>query len=840
MGWVFLARDLRLNRRVALKVLSPGLLMEDGMGERFLREAQILGSLRHANIVGVHSVHHAGDLHFFAMDFIDGPSLDHVLRRRDRLPIQAARSIAYMVGSALDYGHHRGRGVIHRDIKPANVLLDSDGSVVVTDFGISKVLSGNTRLTRTGIVVGTPEFMSPEQCAGVEVTAKSDQYAVGALLYQMVCGAPPFSGSTVEVLLGHVQKAPPPVRDRRPDCPEELSVAIERMLAKAPEERFPDIASAVAAAGAKPVGMRSPARQELSELARLRASDTAAIDISSPLSPARSGEESLGGPVTGGISNLFIASPATRLRTGESIPIWVDARDESGRALPEAPIRLSVDNPDVARLDDGGLLVARRAGTVTVTATTGEIERHVTLEIVDPPTPARILVDPPTLDLWVGEAVEMRVRVFDGAEGELPSAPVRWVVDPDGPIEIRGTSIAAIAPGTGRATATSGLVSASVPVVVRRRAVAMVFDGAVEEAPAGTSFSVTPIVVDDEGIPLDGVEVVWASDRPDVAAVDATGAVHCLREGRVTITARHAGIAGAFELRVHAPAASAASVGGDEDRASTIHPRRTRTIGLLIGGGVVGLMGLWAVLPRPPAAPADGDAPATGAAPTGPSVEFALAPIPPLVVGDSVRVETDASAELLGRGDWTSDDSGIARVDERGVVTAVAEGHTEVALMIDGVEQRAMVSVQAPAPPPDDGGDISPAAPGPSAATTAAPPSPSDPGDEPAPIRPETDESVDDDPLPAPPVVPGVVATRIQNGAGTHTVGDSVVSDVRWVLMERTPGSYDVRLSKTCFLPHEESVQVVAGDTVSVVVTLEEDPAQADDPACGSSGIINP
>ena len=104
MGWVFLARDLRLNRRVALKVLSPRLLLEDGMGERFLREAQILASLRHASIVGVHSVHQAGDLHFFAMDFIDGPPLDHVLKQRGQLSIQAARSITYMVGNALDYG----------------------------------------------------------------------------------------------------------------------------------------------------------------------------------------------------------------------------------------------------------------------------------------------------------------------------------------------------------------------------------------------------------------------------------------------------------------------------------------------------------------------------------------------------------------------------------------------------------------------------------------------------------------------------------------------------------------------------------------------------------------
>jgi serine/threonine protein kinase len=568
MGWVFLASDRRLHRRVALKVLSPALLMEEGMGDRFLREAQILASLRHAHIVGVHAVHHAGDVNYFVMDFIDGPSLDQVLRARERLDISAVRTIAYMVGSALDYGHHRGRGVIHRDIKPANVILDSEGSVVVTDFGISKVLTGNTRLTRTGVVIGTPEFMSPEQCAGDDIGTASDQYSLGALLYQMVTGRPPFSGGTVEVLVGHVQGTPAPVRERRPDCPPELAAAIERMLLKSPGERFANVAAALEAMGATPVGLRSERRAELSALARSSLTGTSSIDISSPLSPVRArtpdaSADSGSGPVepitlsptSSGdtVSTLYLGSPTARMLSGDSIPIWVDARDADGRTVPEAPIELRVDHPELAMLDEGGLLVGLRAGTVTVTATTGEIERHVQVEIVDPPRPARIALDPPEIDLVVGESIPVSVEVSD-QWGKPLVAEVAWDIDEPGVVRVDGRTVIALGEGTARVTATAGLASASVTVATRRRPVALVLGDTRESVELTETFVVTPLVVDVDGVPIEGLTVTWKSSDPAVADVDGAGRVAPQSPGTTTITARHDSVTGSFEMEVCAPA----------------------------------------------------------------------------------------------------------------------------------------------------------------------------------------------------------------------------------------------------------------------------------------------
>ena len=167
MAAVFLAHDIALDRKVAIKVMSPGLLMGEGMIERFKREAITIAHLNHPNIVSCFSVRQAEGLHFFVMRYIQGRSLDQVIRDAGRLPIPIVRSILGQVSSALTYAH-RSR-VVHRDIKPANILIDVDGNAVVTDFGIAKVarLPGHTH---TGALVGTPAYMSPEQCAGTEVT----------------------------------------------------------------------------------------------------------------------------------------------------------------------------------------------------------------------------------------------------------------------------------------------------------------------------------------------------------------------------------------------------------------------------------------------------------------------------------------------------------------------------------------------------------------------------------------------------------------------------------------------------------------------------------------------
>ncbi len=264
MAAVFLAHEISLDRKVAIKVMSPGLLMGDGMIDRFKREAITIAHLNHPNIVSCYSVRQAGGLHFFVMRYIRGRSLDQLIQDSGRLPLPIVRSILCQVGSALTYAH-RSR-VVHRDIKPANILIDEDGNAVVTDFGIAKVaeLPGHTH---TGALVGTPAYMSPEQCSGEDVSGASDQYSLGAVAYEMVTGTAPFTGSTLTVMQSQVEHAPPAIRDRCPECPADLEAAILRMLAKDPAERFPNMAEAKAALGAVPLMEDDPLLAELSRLA---------------------------------------------------------------------------------------------------------------------------------------------------------------------------------------------------------------------------------------------------------------------------------------------------------------------------------------------------------------------------------------------------------------------------------------------------------------------------------------------------------------------------------------------------------------------------------------------
>jgi serine/threonine-protein kinase len=245
MGIVYLAKDRRLKRHVAIKLLPPELAFRSEIRKRFLREAETAAQLSHPNIVPIYAVDESQNLVFFVMAYIDGDNLAQRLQRHGRVSAEETRRILREVGDALDYAH--SRKVIHRDIKPDNILLDAEtGRAMVTDFGIARAVSeGDSRLTATGMAIGTPAFMSPEQCAGDrEIDGRSDLYSLGVVAYHMLTGDLPFTASnTPAMLVKHLSEAPIPVQSKRADIPSDLARAVMLLLEKDPANRFPSAAA---------------------------------------------------------------------------------------------------------------------------------------------------------------------------------------------------------------------------------------------------------------------------------------------------------------------------------------------------------------------------------------------------------------------------------------------------------------------------------------------------------------------------------------------------------------------------------------------------------------------
>ena len=248
MATVYLAHDRQNNRQVAIKVLKPELALGEG-ADRFLREIKIAARLIHPHILPLHDSGNADGLLYYVMPYVEGESLRERLKRETELPIDDALQIAREVAGALGYAHEQG--VVHRDVKPANILLTSGGALVA-DFGIARALeeAGGEDLTKTGIAVGTPAYMSPEQARGDRVDHRADIWALGVLLYEMLAGRRPFGGATdPAVVYSLFNEDPPPISELRPDVPEALESVVRRALDKDAAARFPDMKAMVAAMG---------------------------------------------------------------------------------------------------------------------------------------------------------------------------------------------------------------------------------------------------------------------------------------------------------------------------------------------------------------------------------------------------------------------------------------------------------------------------------------------------------------------------------------------------------------------------------------------------------------
>ena len=249
MGIVYLARDRRLKRQVAVKLLPPELAFRSEIRSRFLREAETAAQLSHPNIVPIYSVDEREGLVYFVMGYVEGDNLAKRLHERGPMDAEETRRILCEVSDALAYAHQRH--VVHRDIKPDNILLDKDsGRAMVTDFGIARAVSeGEARLTATGMAIGTPAYMSPEQAAGDrDVDGRTDLYSLGIVGYQMLVGEPPFTANTPAALLvKHLTEAPTPVEERRAGVPSDLARAVMMLLEKDPANRFPSAEAFVTA-----------------------------------------------------------------------------------------------------------------------------------------------------------------------------------------------------------------------------------------------------------------------------------------------------------------------------------------------------------------------------------------------------------------------------------------------------------------------------------------------------------------------------------------------------------------------------------------------------------------
>ena len=346
MGAVFLAHDLTLEREVAIKVLPPDVAQDDQVVRRFAQEAKTAAKLDHPNIIPIYRVESEGGLNYFVMKYISGTSLEDLLDTKEPLAVPEIQRILWEAACAL--GHAHQRGVVHRDVKPANIMFDHDGRVMLTDFGISKALQAATGFTATGMIIGTPHYMAPEQGKGASVDGRADQYSLGVVGYRMITNELPFSGDSVHTIIyKHIYEEPPLASVKRPGIPAALTVAISRALAKDPDQRFPTMEDfATAVWPEQPVA--SPARAKGAGRPRPRAAADAPTEITAaPTTPLP------------GVKSRRPAPPARRSRAPILIGLAVVAVGAAGYLVlgrsatsPATRAPLPAPSVDTVRIQD--------------------------------------------------------------------------------------------------------------------------------------------------------------------------------------------------------------------------------------------------------------------------------------------------------------------------------------------------------------------------------------------------------------------------------------------------------------------------------------------------------
>lgn len=545
MAAVFLAHDVRLDRKVALKVMSPMLATDGKMVDRFRREAKTGAGLKHPNIGTVYRVLEGEGLYFFVMDFVRGRPLDTIIRRNGVLSVPAVRALLYQIGSGLAYAHRRK--IYHRDVKPGNVLLSAaDGTAVITDFGIAKVAESPNQ-TQTGAVVGTPAYMAPEQILGREVGAEVDQYALGIVAYEMLTGTPPFVGTNFVVMHAHTEIQPRAIRESRPECPPELDEAIMRMLAKEPGQRWPSLSHALAAMGATLISEDDPIRDELIRLATPDDAEAARFATNTPNpAPQHSARWAH-------VTNVVIYSPPPAIEVGDSFRLTASPRDAQGDVVPEAPLDWSSSNSAVFAVNRDGLVTALAVGTAEVHAMSGTARGTIAVSVV----PSRVvnlqLSIPPGV-LVAGDRIQLAARAVDKHQRPLAYS-VRWgVADPSvADVSPEGV-LQARAPGLVEVFAEANGVRTGARVEVASPAVQSIRLTTEPANPVvGDRIVIDATLLDAEGQPLRDRATAWTINDRSLVRVVTDGVYEAISDGRLIVSITSEGKIASSELII-APA----------------------------------------------------------------------------------------------------------------------------------------------------------------------------------------------------------------------------------------------------------------------------------------------
>jgi len=354
MGVVFKATDTVLQRTVAVKTVNMAMEKDhaDKYEARFYQEARAAGGLNHPNIVTVYDAGKAGDVVYMAMEYIQGVELRSLLVEGQPMGVSQALSVAAQVAEGLGYAHQQG--VVHRDIKPANIMVVAEGPVKITDFGIAR-MRASADLTQTGVMLGSPKYMSPEQVIGKRADHRSDIFSLGVILYEMLTGAAPFSGENVTALMYQIVNfAPPAPSSVNTHVPEMLDFVVAKMLAKPLEERYQDArdlakdlrecersmaAPGTASLAGRPSGLASGAQPEMvrTDASNVLLAQTVNRTRQQDANPDRSGTDAVP-PLARGVSNSFDSNEATqRLAVLTGAATLPQTATQAVGAVPHAP-----------------------------------------------------------------------------------------------------------------------------------------------------------------------------------------------------------------------------------------------------------------------------------------------------------------------------------------------------------------------------------------------------------------------------------------------------------------------------------------------------------------------